>query len=273
MNQKSFTLIEILVVIVIVGILSGFVLVISSSATDSANDAKRKHDIESLQKVILSYKTLYGLAPQEADECEVGNDCTNLQDSLISANYFSSEEAMPKDPDETYYTYESDDGTDFTLKGNLSNSYVYRYEYSTGFSEALPPEERVTNGGFETGNTSGWTADSYIYEFIVGTESPSPHGGIYRLFFRGDGEVYQNIDFTNVDKISFWYQYELGEASPAFYYKIGSNPIVLIANYCVSSWTKLEIDVSMYSGVQRFSFLGGEGESLVWLDDIGAMTN
>lgn len=103
MKQKSFTLIEILVVIVIVGILSGFVLIISSNVVDSANDAKRKNDINGLQKVLLSYKTLYGLAPQESDECEIGNDCTSLQGSLIP-EYYSSAASMPRDPDGTYYT-------------------------------------------------------------------------------------------------------------------------------------------------------------------------
>ncbi|MFA5178489.1 MAG: prepilin-type N-terminal cleavage/methylation domain-containing protein, partial [Candidatus Paceibacterota bacterium] len=60
MNSKklfAFTLIELLVVIAIVGILSGFVLVSLNSATDSANDARRKSDLSQIVKALLVYNT------------------------------------------------------------------------------------------------------------------------------------------------------------------------------------------------------------------------
>ena len=53
MNQKSFTLIEILVVIVVIGILSSFILVGMSSITNSANIAKSKVFIDSMDKSLL----------------------------------------------------------------------------------------------------------------------------------------------------------------------------------------------------------------------------
>lgn len=277
MNKKSFTLIEILVVIVIVGILSGFVLIISNSVTDSANDAKRKNDINSLQKVILAYKTLYGLAPQEADECEIGNDCSNLQNSLISADYYSSTGSMPRDPDGTYYTYESDDGTDFTLKGDLSNSYVYQYQYSVGFSEALPSEERVTNGGLETGNLNGWTSSG------VTVTSSNPHSGIYCAdMYIGDGpepsnSFYQSVNFDDVNNLSFYWKGDAGNGEGAVLaVKIGSNTIWSTSG-SQASWTLVSIDVSSYSGTQTLGFYYSAefqiGNADLYFDDISATTN
>ena len=134
---KGFTLIEVLVVIVIVGILSSFLIISISNVITLADDAKIKNDINSLQKVLLSYKTLYGLAPQESDECEIGNNCTVLQGDLIP-NYYSSVNSMPRDPAGAYYKYQSTNGSDFTLKGTLSTNYTYQYNYSSGFSEIEP---------------------------------------------------------------------------------------------------------------------------------------
>jgi len=51
--NKSFTLIEILVVIVVIGILSAFVLVGMSSITSSANIAKVQAFINSMDNAII----------------------------------------------------------------------------------------------------------------------------------------------------------------------------------------------------------------------------
>jgi len=53
MKQKSFTLIEILVVIVVIGVLSAFILVGMSSITSSANIAKGKAFVNSMDNSLL----------------------------------------------------------------------------------------------------------------------------------------------------------------------------------------------------------------------------
>jgi prepilin-type N-terminal cleavage/methylation domain-containing protein len=53
MKQKSFTLIEILVVIVVIGVLSAFILVGMSSITSSANIAKSKAFLNSMDNSLL----------------------------------------------------------------------------------------------------------------------------------------------------------------------------------------------------------------------------
>lgn len=137
MNLKSFTLIEVLVVIVVVGILSSFLIVATNNITESTNDAKRKNDIASLQKLLLSYKTMYGNAPIEATECDIRNDasgCTTLKSALVPDHT----QLFPTDPSGTYYKYQSTDGSDFTVKATLSTNYKYQYSYSSGFSEIEP---------------------------------------------------------------------------------------------------------------------------------------
>ncbi len=124
----AFTLIELLVVIAIVGILSGFVLVSLNSATNQANDVRRKSDLSQIVKALLVYNTSNPDYPIET--CSIGSTCSSaVNDALGSA-------ASITGPNNTYYTYSSDDGTSFTVSGTLSNTNLYSYNSETGYSES-----------------------------------------------------------------------------------------------------------------------------------------
>jgi prepilin-type N-terminal cleavage/methylation domain-containing protein len=126
MNKRAFTLIELLVVIAIIGILAGFIIVSMGGASDSANDARRKADINQLSKAVMIWKTNHPdtLLPIDADGCTIGNDCTD--------NTVFGEAAVLKDPDGSYYTYTSADGADFTITSRLSNTNNYSFDSSSG---------------------------------------------------------------------------------------------------------------------------------------------
>ena len=120
----AFTLIELLVVIAIVGILSGFVLVSLNSATDSANDARRKSDLSQIVKALLVYNTSNPTYPIET--CAIGSTCSEtVNNALGSASSITG-------PNNTYYTYSSDDGTSFTVSAIMSDTYAYSYDSSVG---------------------------------------------------------------------------------------------------------------------------------------------
>ncbi len=55
-SSSAFTLIELLVVIAIIGILAGIIIVAMGSAQGSANDARRKADLNQLAKAVMIYK-------------------------------------------------------------------------------------------------------------------------------------------------------------------------------------------------------------------------
>jgi len=125
----AFTLIELLVVIAIVGILSGFVLVSLNSATNQATDARRKSDLSQIVKALLVYNTSNPTYPIET--CAIGSTCSSaVNDALGSA-------ASITGPNNTYYTYSSDDGTSFTVSAIMSNTNTYTYDSETGYSESL----------------------------------------------------------------------------------------------------------------------------------------
>lgn len=113
-KTKSFTLIEILTVIIVIAVLSSFVVVVLNSVLNSGKDTKRKKDLDSISKVLMEYGILTGSYPVEASDCDIG-DGTCL-DELVP-DYTKT---FPVDPDgTTRYTYNSD-GTTYTIKSTLS---------------------------------------------------------------------------------------------------------------------------------------------------------
>jgi len=130
---------------------------------------------------------------------------------------------------------------------------------------------RVTNGGFETGDTSGWTItgmDSYIY---TATTSPR-HSGTYGLFLKaGDPEAgtftaTQAIDMTGVSNITFWSYLGQGTVNV----KIDGTDV--ITGIYDMTWTQHSIDTSAYTGTHTLSFYLPEPEPNIYfyLDDVTA---
>jgi len=124
LRKNSFTLIELLVVIAIVGILAGILIVFMTGATNNANDARRKADINQLVQAILIAKTQDGTLPVDSANCSLGSTCTGIQASLASKGITT----FPKDPTTgNYYVYNRVSADDFTLTGLMSNNDIYSY--------------------------------------------------------------------------------------------------------------------------------------------------
>jgi prepilin-type N-terminal cleavage/methylation domain-containing protein len=149
--KQAFTLIELLVVIAIIGILSGLIVISMNGSINSANDAKRKANIDAIRKALVIYGALNGnVYPVEAG-CNIGalggsNPCSTLISKISDLL-----PSPPKDPTTGgYYTYVSN-GTDYTVSALLSNSNFYTYSPSTGFVNSVAQV-------FTTVGTTSWTA-------------------------------------------------------------------------------------------------------------------
>lgn len=128
-KRNSFTLIELLVVIAIIGILAGILIVSVSSAANSANDARRKADINQLVKAVTIIKTEDGSLPAETNaNCKLGSPTSAENCSGIQARLATNGATISRDPvTEEYYTYNRVSAEEFTIKGVMSDSNVYTY--------------------------------------------------------------------------------------------------------------------------------------------------
>jgi type II secretory pathway pseudopilin PulG len=122
--NQGLSAIEFFVVVIIIGLLTGCIMIFMMSTIQEANDAERRSDIAQLMRILVIAKINDGLFPFESAECEIGNTCSvfdkMLEDQMIDP---------PKDPrgGENYYRYWSD-GFTFILKATMSDDSEYVYD-------------------------------------------------------------------------------------------------------------------------------------------------
>ncbi len=104
-NQKGFTIIELLVVIVIIGILVALALPNLFAAQARGRDTERKNDLKNLQQKLETYFNDNGQYPAAASwSTDIG---ASTEDTT--------------DPRNNTYTYTTTDQSDYTLTADLEN--------------------------------------------------------------------------------------------------------------------------------------------------------
>ena len=98
-TRHGFTIVELLIVIVVIGILAAITVVAYNGIQIRAQDAKRTQDIGNIKKSLLSYDALYGGVPLTA---AYGGSGAGGWDNSTRANWLNflvaSSGQMPRDP-------------------------------------------------------------------------------------------------------------------------------------------------------------------------------
>ncbi len=173
MNHKSFTLIEILVVIVVIGILSSFILVGMSSITNSANVAKGKAFSESLRNSLLmdlvsEFKfednvndswgsitgSLFGTPVYKSGNDCVSNKCLDFNGggdyfTLSSVIFLSAEFTISiwanRDTNNSYDMITGRTGDDRKIGLNNGNNKIFVRVLAGGTADASTSDDVVIN--------------------------------------------------------------------------------------------------------------------------------
>ena len=131
-TSRGFTIIELLVVIVVVGVLAAITLVSFNGIQAKARDSQRLQDVKSIVKALELYKTQNGRYPDEvgtvgAGGWEISSDGTNATNFLSLLATSSTASKIPVDPKNT-----APSGLD---PGNASPNFTYFYHlYGAGAS-------------------------------------------------------------------------------------------------------------------------------------------
>jgi general secretion pathway protein G len=135
-KEGGFTLLELLIVIVIIGILALLIIPNITSAPKKARDTQRKTDLKAIQKGLEEYFISNNAYPVSAS--------ASLADTALAAALESGSPAIlkpvPKDPKNVspwQYGYQSAAGTDFTLTSCLENTADQGADTAAGSSALL----------------------------------------------------------------------------------------------------------------------------------------
>jgi len=104
--SRGFTIVELLIVIVVIGILAAITIVAFNGVQTKARDAERATEVRALQTAFEMYKTENGFYPIHAGGSDnQGYQMTQLEAVLVP-KYLAS---MPQEPGSTaYYQYVRD---------------------------------------------------------------------------------------------------------------------------------------------------------------------
>ena len=135
MNRKGFTLIELLIVIIILGILAALITGNFFTSLKKGRDAKRKGDLEQIQRALEMYYEDKRAYPVTVDFVSVNRFCETPACAGTEKIYMQK---IPKDPTSgRSYEYVST-GVDYKLYTCLENNQqVLPYE-SSGYSMTCP---------------------------------------------------------------------------------------------------------------------------------------
>lgn len=203
---KSFTLIELLIVIAIVGIISGLIISGVGNSAKAARDAKRTAEINVLTTLIVAYGSGNGSYPTTPTNlsCCIGGgsavnqntECGDSTSGLIGAfpNTIFPTDPLFNNTRDWCYMYHSD-GTQFSLSAKLENNGAISIN-SPDSLVARDPKQKYTN--CPTGFISGPGFCVMKYEAkILGSSDDSNGNQAYNSAFiaesRASGTPWVNV--------------------------------------------------------------------------------
>lgn len=140
-----------------------------------------------------------------------------------------------------------------------------------GFIAAAAQAELVTNGGFETGDFTGWTQHGDTG--ATSTWTFNSHGGTWNAYFGpvgGFGGIYQVLSANPGDQLhlSFWMLVETTATPNAMFAELDGVTVASVTDYTNLNWVEFTADITVANANPELRFSFYNPPSYFDLDDV-----
>lgn len=172
-KQTGFTIVELLIVIVVIGILAAITIVAYNGVQTRARDAKRASDVSSITNALEAYHAINGTYPQETatgglGAFEYSTDTAGTFMEYLTGDYFS---AAPLDPINDgahrywYYVYPYSSLSSYGCPVDKGELMVF---YASGFENSSSTPKSDTPLVCPGRTWSGYGSMYFMYRFENG---------------------------------------------------------------------------------------------------------
>lgn len=176
-KQQGFTIVELLIVIVVIGVLAAITIVAYNGIQGRARDSQRISDVRSIQKALEIYKTQKGsYPPSTATTTAICASHTNgysysdatdgsWLSALIADGTVGKVPVSPGNGCTQFYSYLYVAASSYGCTGLRTANYYILQVVGTDGAAAIPSDTVVGLWRPCTGATAGWSTDSRNWTF------------------------------------------------------------------------------------------------------------
>ena len=205
-HQSAFTIVELLVVIVVIGILATITMVSYTGITQKATDVTIQSDLSNSRKALQLYQAAYDSYPTTLD----ANDCPATPTPDTNPMLCLSSSAS-----NDYTAYRSD-GTSYGLEITGANNTIYSTTDTTepapGALPAIPLSESDPANWIAIGTQVWARYNLNIGELVTGTTAQTNNGGTNKVEKYCYGNTEAGCTATDTNGIPYGALYQWGEA-------------------------------------------------------------
>jgi prepilin-type N-terminal cleavage/methylation domain-containing protein len=176
-KQTGFTIVELLIVIVVIGILAAITIVAYNGVQARARDSQRVSDLQSIQKALELYKAQHGTYPPSnpttAAICASHTNGYSYSDatdgtwlnSLVTNKVLSKAPVSPDNGCAHHYSYLYVPASNYGCTGLRTANYYILQIVGTDGAASIPSGAVTGTWRPCTGATAGWSTTSTSWTF------------------------------------------------------------------------------------------------------------